>query len=63
MIRPKKHVAELVAKKMKSHTILESLTMLACKLNVQTMLGEEAESEFSKVPVSDEKISRYVDYL
>ncbi len=46
-------VAELVVKKMKSHTIAESLIMPACKIIVRTKLGEEAESELSKVPVSD----------
>lgn len=56
-------MAELVAKKMKSHTIAESLIMPACKIIVRTMLGEEAESELSKVPVSDNTISRRVDDL
>ncbi len=56
-------VAELVAKKMKSHTIAESLIMPACKIIVRTMLGEEAECEVSKVPVSDNTISRRVDDL
>ena len=56
-------VAELVAKKMKSHTIAESLIMPACIIIVRTMLGEEAESELSKVPVSDNTISRRVDDL
>ncbi len=56
-------VAELVAKKMKSRTIAESLIMPACKIIVRTMLGEEAESELSKVPVSDNTISRRVDDL
>ncbi len=56
-------MAELVAKRMKSHTIAENLIMSACKINVRTMLGEEAESELSKVPVSDNTISRRVDDL
>ncbi len=56
-------VAEVVAKKMKSHTFAESLIMPACKIIVRTMLGEEAESELSKVPVSDITISRLVDDL
>ena len=56
-------VAELVAKKMKSHTIAKSLIMPACKIIVRTMLGEEAECEVSKVPVSNNTISRRVDDL
>ncbi len=40
-------VAELVAKKMKSHIIAESLIMPACKIMVRTILSEEAESELS----------------
>ncbi len=56
-------VAELVPKKRKSHTITESLIMPACKIIVRTMLREEAESELSKVPVSDNTISRRVHDL
>ncbi len=56
-------VVELVAKKMKSHTIAESLIMPACKIIVRTMVCEEAESELSKVPVSDNTVSRCVDDL
>ncbi len=37
--------------------------MPACKITVRTMLGEEAESELSKVPVSDNTISRRMDDL
>ncbi|XP_066943480.1 protein FAM200A-like [Macrobrachium rosenbergii] len=54
-------VAELVAKKMKSHTIAEGLIMLAFKIIVKTMVGEEAVREISKVPVSDTTVSRRVD--
>ncbi len=53
-------VVELVAKKMKSHTIAESLIMPACKIIVRTMLDEVAGSELSKVPVSDNTINRCV---
>ena len=54
-------VAELVAKKMKIHTIAESLIMPACKIIVKAMIGEEAVREISKVPVSDNAVSRRVD--
>ncbi len=56
-------VAELVAKKMKSHTIAESLIIPVCKIILRTMLGEEAESELNMVPVSDNTISRREDDL
>ncbi len=56
-------MAEVVAKKMKIHTIAESSIMPACKIIVKTKLGEEAESELSKVPVSHNTISRRVDDL
>ncbi len=56
-------MAELVAKKMKSHTIAESRIMPACKIIVRTILGEKTESELSKVPFSDNTISRRVDDL
>ncbi len=48
---------------MESHTVAESLIMPACKIIVRTILGEEAEIEISKVPVSDNTISRRVDDL
>ncbi len=51
-------MAELVAKKMKGHTIAESLIMPACKIIVRTMPSEAAEGELSKFPVSDNTISR-----
>ncbi len=56
-------MAQLVAKKMKTHTIAESQIIPACKIIVTTVLGEETESELSKVPVSDNTISRLVDDL
>ncbi len=56
-------MAEPAAEKMKSHTIAENLIMPACKITVRTTLGEEAESELSKFPVSDNTISRRLDDL
>jgi hypothetical protein len=56
-------VAELIAQKMESHTIAESLIMPACKIIVRTMIGQGDESEINKFPVSDNTISRRVDYL
>jgi hypothetical protein len=45
-------VAELIAQKMESHTITESLVIPACKI---------IESEIDKIPVSANTISRRVD--
>ncbi len=56
-------MAELVAKKMKSHTIAESLIIPAWKIIVRTVLGEEAESELSNVPVSDNTTNSHGDDL
>uniref|UniRef100_K7G2A6 DUF4371 domain-containing protein n=1 Tax=Pelodiscus sinensis TaxID=13735 RepID=K7G2A6_PELSI len=56
-------VAELVAQKMKSHTIAESLIIPSCKIIVSTVIGKEAESEIDKVPVSNNTISRRVDNM
>ncbi len=53
-------IAELVAKQMKSHTIAESLILPACKIMAKIMLGQEAADEFSKVPLSDNTISRRI---
>ncbi len=52
-------MAELVAKNMKSHTIAASLIMPACKMNVKTMLNEKTETETSKVPDSNDTLSRH----
>jgi hypothetical protein len=54
------YVAELVAKEMKSHTIAESLILPACQAIVKTMLGEEAEKEIKKIPLSNNTISRRI---
>jgi hypothetical protein len=53
-------VAELTAQKIKSHTIAASLMMLACKIIVRTMIGNEAESEIDEVFLSDNTVSRRV---
>jgi len=53
-------VAELVAKRMKPHSIVESLIMPACKVMVRTMIGEEAEKIISKMPSSNNTVSRRI---
>ncbi|XP_077421844.1 zinc finger BED domain-containing protein 5-like [Vanacampus margaritifer] len=55
------HVAELVAKSKKSHTVAETLILPACKAIVNEMLGPEAAKEIAKVPLSDNTISRRID--
>ena len=54
------HVAELVAKLKKSHTVAERLILPACKAIVNEMLGPEAVKEIAKVPLSDNTISRRI---
>ncbi len=53
-------MANLVAKKIKSHTIAEGLIIHICKIIVNTVLGE-AESESSKIPVSNNTVKRVDD--
>lgn len=55
------HVAELVAKSKKSHTVAETLIILACKAILNEMLGPEAAKEIDKVPLLDNTISRRID--
>ena len=55
------HVAELVAKSKKSHTVAETLILPACKDNVNDMLGPEAVRKIAKAPLSDNTISRHFD--
>ena len=53
-------VADIVAKKMKSHTIAESVILPACCKIVNIMFGEKYEQEVLKIPVSDNTISRRI---
>ncbi|XP_076610612.1 zinc finger BED domain-containing protein 5-like [Chaetodon auriga] len=57
------HVAELVAKSKKSHTVAEQLILPACKAIVNEMLGPEAAKEIAKVPLSENTISRRIDEM
>ena len=45
---------------MKSHVIAESVILPACQQIVRIMFGEEAVSELSKIPLSDNTISRRI---
>ncbi|XP_039272731.2 zinc finger BED domain-containing protein 5-like [Styela clava] len=57
------HVAELVAKSKKSHTVAEQLILPACKVIVTEMLGPEATKEIARVPLSDNTISRRINEM
>jgi hypothetical protein len=49
-----------VAKKMKLHTIAESVILPACCKIVDIMFGEEYEKEILKIRMSDNTISRRI---
>ena len=53
-------VAEIVASKMKSHTIAKTIILPACQQIVRIMFGEDAVSELNKIPLSDNTISRRI---
>ena len=57
------HVAELVAKSKKSHTVAEQLILPACKAIVTEMLRPEAAKEIAKVPLSDNTIFRRINEM
>lgn len=56
-------VAELIALKSKSHTLAESVILPACRRMVKCMLGEKAETEINKVPLSNDTIRRRISDL
>ena len=56
-------VAELIVKAKKPHTIAETLIMPACKEMVKIVLGLEAGTEISKIPLSADTISHRVSDL
>ena len=57
-LKPSFHVAELVVKSKKPHIIAESLILPACKAIVKEMLSPDAVQEVTKLPLSDNAISR-----
>ena len=56
-------VSHMIAKKMKAHTIGESLLKPAREQMVRIMLGDEAASEIGKVPLSDNTVARRISEL
>ena len=53
-------VAEIIAMKSKSHTLAESVNLPACKKMVKSMLGETAEKEISRIPLSNDTIHKRI---
>ena len=53
-------IAELIAVETKSHTLTESIILPACRKIVKTMLGDEAEQEIRKIPLSNNTIQRRI---
>ncbi|KAL7646078.1 UNVERIFIED_CONTAM: hypothetical protein RMT77_002979 [Armadillidium vulgare] len=53
-------VAEIITLKSKSHTLAESVILPACKKMVKSMLGENAEKELNKIPLSNDTIRRRI---
>ena len=51
-------IAELIAQKMKPHTQEEEIIGTVCNILVETILGHEARDQISKVPLSNNTISR-----
>ena len=51
---------EIAASKMKFHTIAESVILPACQQIVRIMFGEEAVTKLSKIPLSNNTISRCI---
>ena len=56
-------MAEIVAKKMKSHTIAETAILPACQEMVRIMFGEGTVSEVNEIPLSDNTISRHIQEM
>jgi len=54
-------VAELIAKKMKSHTTAESTILPACCEIVKILFGEDFEKEVRKIPLSNNTVQRRIE--
>ena len=50
----------MIALQTKSHTLAESIILPACKKIVETILGDKAEQEIHKIPVSNNTIQRCI---
>ena len=53
-------IAEMIALQTKSHTLAESIILPACRKIVKTILGDKAEQEIRKIPLSNNTIQRRI---
>ena len=51
-------VAEMIAQQARSHTLAESIILPACRKIVKRILGDKAEQEICKTPLSNNTIQR-----
>ena len=53
-------MSEMIAQNLKSHTLAELMILPACRKMVRTMLGDEAEKEIKKIPLSNDTVRRRI---
>ena len=53
-------VAEMIAQQTRSHTLAESIILPACRKIVKRILGDKAEQEIRKTPLSNNTIQRRI---
>ena len=53
-------VAEMIAQQTRSHTLAESIILPACRKIVKRILGDKAEQEICKTPLSNNTIQRRI---
>ncbi|UYV74925.1 hypothetical protein LAZ67_12001817 [Cordylochernes scorpioides] len=53
-------IAELLAVKLKPHNLAEEIILPACRKIVKTMIGESADINLSKIPLSNDTIHRRI---
>ena len=54
------NVAEMIAQQTRSHTLAESIILLACRKIVKRILGDKAEQEIRKTPLSNNTIQKRI---
>ena len=53
-------IAEMIVLQTKSHTLTESIILTACRKIVKIILGDKAEQEIRKIPLSTYTIQRRI---